>query len=46
MINNCDKLVNTVILAAKEVIYIKRKTGAPLSHVQDTKRLFRQTKSE
>ena len=30
-INNDDILVNTVILAAKEVIYIKRKTGGPLS---------------
>ena len=45
-INNDDKLVNTVILAAKEVIYAKRKTGGPLSFLQVKKRLFSQMKSE
>ena len=33
--NNCDILVNTVILAAKEVIYTKLKTSGPLSLLQD-----------
>ena len=30
-INNGDKLVNSLHYAVKEVIYIKRKTGGPLS---------------
>ena len=37
---------NTVILAAKEVIYTKRKTGSPLSLLQVKKRIFGQMKSE
>ena len=45
-INNGDKRVNTVILAAKEVIYTKRKTGGPLSFLQVKKHLFSQMKSE
>ena len=35
-----------VILTAKEVIYTKRKTGGPLSLLQNKKRLFSQMKSE
>ena len=45
-IDNGDIHVNTVNLAAKEVIYIKHKTGGPLSLLQVKKRLFSQMKSE
>ena len=39
-INNGDKLVNSLHYAVKEVIYIKRKTGGPLSLLQVKKRLL------
>ena len=45
-IHDGDKLDNTAILAAKEVIYIKLKTAGPLSLLQVEKRLFSQMKSE
>ena len=38
--NNGDILVNTVILAAKEVKYINRKTGKPLTLLQVKKLSF------
>ena len=45
-ISNGNLLVNTVILAAKEVICTERKTRGPLSILQVKKRLFSQRKSE
>ena len=44
--NNGDILAYTVILAAKEVIYTRRKTGGPLSLLQVKKRAFSQMKSQ
>ena len=39
-LNNVDKLANTLYYAVKEIIYIKRKTGDPLSLLQVKKRLL------
>ena len=41
-----DILGKTVILAANEVIYIKRKTAGPINLLLVKRRLFRQMKSE
>ena len=45
-INNCDILVSMVILAAKEVIYTKRKNGVSLNLLQVKKCLLSQMKWE
>ena len=40
-INNVDIIVKTVILSAKEVIHIRRKTDGSQSLLQVKKRLYR-----